>query len=115
MRVPVWVGGRLPGERYGWVPATSLDPGDAAVRSQSTGEPWPGSLPAPSPSIVHDPPRRAEVLDLDGVPLRVDGRGEISGEPAELVVAGGRYEVQAWAGPWPLEQRWWSPDRSRSG
>ena len=111
--VPVWNGGRLPSERYDWAPAASLDPDDAAARSSPADEPWPGSLPAPSPTIVHDPPVRVDVLGHDGVSLRVDGRGEISGEPAELLLVDERYEVRAWAGPWPLDQRWWSADRAR--
>jgi protein ImuB len=24
-----------------------------------------------------------------------------------------RYDVVAWAGPWPVEERWWDPRRAR--
>jgi protein ImuB len=24
-----------------------------------------------------------------------------------------QYRLVAWAGPWPVEQRWWAPDRAR--
>ena len=37
--------------------------------------PWPGSLPAPSPAVVHEPARPIVVLDADGRPVGVSGRG----------------------------------------
>jgi protein ImuB len=38
----------------------------------------------------------------------VSGRGVISAAPAEVAVAGGRpVAVTGWAGPWPVEERWW--------
>jgi protein ImuB len=58
-------------------------------------------------------PVPVELLTADGRAVAVTGRGEISGAPAELVVGTGRHRVVAWAGPWPLEQRWWTPERSR--
>jgi protein ImuB len=45
--------------------------------------------------------------------VRVSGRGDISAPPAELVVGSKRQRVVAWAGPWPVEQRWWSVEQSR--
>jgi protein ImuB len=75
--------------------------------------PWPGRLPDPAPAAVAGPADdRAvvEVLDAAGVPVRVTGRGLATGDPARLD-PGGR--VVAWAGPWPLEERWWDPVRSR--
>ena len=56
--VPVWRGGRLPGDRYRWVPATTvdLDQSTRMASRASTGSgpsgPWPGSLPTPSPATV---------------------------------------------------------------
>jgi hypothetical protein len=65
---------------------------------------------------VFDPPVPAELLDADGAPVGVSGRGEPSGVPAvlrcaELPEGGGR--VLACAGPWPHDLRWW--DRRRRG
>ena len=40
-------------------------------------EPWPGSLPAPSPATVPHAQISAEVLDAAGVLVRVSGRGEV--------------------------------------
>jgi protein ImuB len=54
-------------------------------------------------------PGALDVLDSGGRPVGVDGRGALSGAPAR--VAGS--EVVAWAGPWPVEERWWDPGRHR--
>ncbi len=70
--------------------------------------PWPGRLGNPAPSMVHQPPRPAELRDVDGDPIEVSGRGAMTASPAALSVEGGpRVAVTAWAGPWPLEERWW--------
>ena len=76
--------------------------------------PWPGRLARPSPAIVHEPPRTADLCDAAGQPVEVSGRGLLSSEPAALAVENGAFEpVVAWAGPWPLEERWWEGSRRR--
>ena len=46
--------------------------------------------------------------------MLVSGRGALSAPPARVSVAGGPWtDVQAWAGPWPLEERWWDSARRR--
>ena len=131
--VPAWRGGRLPGDRYGWVPASTtdltdaddtaerlrprpLDGGDSGAGGGVPGRagPWPGSLPAPSPAVVPAEAQPAELLDAAGRPVAVSGRGELSAAPATLAV-GGRppQAVTGWAGPWPLDERWWDPRRHR--
>jgi protein ImuB len=38
----------------------------------------------------------------------VTGRGLATGAPRRLSVAGGPWaEVTGWAGPWPVDERWW--------
>ncbi len=113
VQVPMWVGGRLPTERYRWVPATSVDLDDPGARLDRGDGPWPGGLPVPSPSIVPDPPIPVEVLDESGQVVRVNGRGEVSAPPAVLGLPSARHRLVGWAGPWPVEQRWWSADRAR--
>ena len=56
----------------------------------------------------------AELLDAAGRAVAVSGRGELSAAPATLAV-GGRppLAVTGWAGPWPLDERWWDPRRHR--
>jgi protein ImuB len=111
--VPVWEGGRLPSERYRLVPAASVDLDDPSARLDRGEGPWPGSVPTPSPTVVPPQPVPIELLAGDGRAVAVTGRGEISDAPAELVVGSSRHRIVAWAGPWPLEQRWWTPERSR--
>jgi protein ImuB len=50
----------------------------------------------------------AEVLGPDGLPVEVSARGLLSAVPACVSVAGGPVRrVTGWAGPWPIEERWW--------
>jgi protein ImuB len=70
---------------------------------------WPGRLPAPSPATVPPEPLPVELLDVDGRPVGLRALDLLDSEPHLLVPAGhpGR-ELSAWAGPWPLQQRWWA-------
>ena len=125
--VPVWRGGRLPADRYRWVPAATVDLEHRAASHAGTGSgptgPWPGSLPSPSPATVFAEPVPAELLDENGDPLTVTGRGTVSGSPATLHLLSGDAAsgwrrgrprpVVGWAGPWPVEERWWEPERHR--
>jgi protein ImuB len=88
--------------------------GRAAPGSVSTKRPadrpapWPGRLSHPSPAIVHQPPRPADLCDADGQPVEVSARGLLSSPPAALAVENGPLEeIVRWAGPWPVEERWW--------
>ena len=128
--VPVWHGGRLPADRYRWMPATlvDLDQRERAVSRTATGVdgrsgPWPGCLPAPSPATVFDDPVPLDVLDAQGQVVRVSGRGTVSADPAGIRLLlgseaegwrrGPMREVRSWAGPWPVDQQWWEPERHR--
>ena len=113
--VPAWNGGRLPGDRYRWIPATATDLTDRTRLRPPAGEgPWPGSLPAPSPSMVLPEPQPVELVAADGECVQVSGRGELSARPARLALAASApHPVLAWAGPWPLDERWWDPAASR--
>ena len=110
VRVPEWCGGRGPGEQVRLVPAGVVDlTGDRpSSRPSWRTEPWPGSLPAPSPATVASYDVDAEVLDASGRVVRVTGRGEVSAPPVQLQV-GNRppRRIVAWSGPWPVDERWW--------
>lgn len=117
--VPAWHGGRLPGDRYRWVPAATTDvtdPDDTAERLRPSLDsgPWPGAVPAPAPAVVWPEVRPAELADAEGRPVRVSGRGELSAVPVTLAIDGRTPQpVTAWAGPWPLDERWWDSWRHR--
>jgi protein ImuB len=71
-------------------------------------------LPLPAPAAVHPDRLPADLHDRDGQPVSVTGRGLLGSPPATLTSAGGRpVEVTAWAGPWPVEERWWDQGSSR--
>jgi protein ImuB len=114
--VPEWRGSRDPATQIALVAAEAVDltvDRTDAHRARVVG-PWPGRLPVPSPARIHPQPTPAEVVDDAGAPVRVSGRGALSAPPARLSVAGGPWTaVTAWAGPWPLEERWWDPAAAR--
>jgi protein ImuB len=59
-------------------------------------------------------PLGAVVLDEGGSPVGVSARLELTAEPAALVVERGHpVEIAGWAGPWPVEERWWAPGECR--
>lgn len=110
-------GGRLLADRELLVPWGDRAPASTRER------PWPGSLPGLVPASVFR--RRVAVLltDADGAPVTVDERGIVSAPPerfssdavpgdaaAQPSPAGRR--VRAWAGPWPVVERWWDPERA---
>jgi protein ImuB len=104
VQVPVLSGGRGPAERITLTPL-----GDEPVPRADPGQPWPGQLPEPSPSVLLDDP--VEVLDGQGNPVRVTNRGLFSAEPARLASPGREGALSWWAGPWPVDERWWDPER----
>jgi protein ImuB len=103
-------GGRTPAERQTLVPW-----GDRPLVARDPKKPWPGVLPAPAPATVYELPRQIAVQDARGRSVAVDERGELSAAPAAMVsVTGARREFTAWAGPWPLDERWWDAAAARS-
>lgn len=94
-------GGRGPAEQVTLVPW-------GEPRSPSEALPWPGKVPPPSPATVFTEPVAAQVLDAARAPVGVSGRGVVTAPPARFSVAGGVWhQVVAWAGPWPVDERWW--------
>jgi len=124
-------GGRNPADALALVPAEAVDlldrgpvleatlgtsgaaPLDPPARRSAGGgrdgaPPWPGRLPTPSPAMVHPDPVAAEVQDEQGRAVAVSGRGQVSAGPSRLSVQGGPWQaLVAWAGPWPVDERWW--------
>ena len=111
--VPAWRGGRLPAERYQWVPAATADLEDPGGRLAAGDGPWPGGSPPPSPSIVFAEPFDAEVVDEQGG--RDRGQRTRRGERVTGCARGrgAARPLRSWAGPWLIDQRWWEPLRHR--
>ncbi|MFI7574175.1 DNA polymerase Y family protein [Micromonospora sp. NPDC049497] len=102
------------------VPAPSSPPparpGRTAARRtvRSAEPPWPGRLPPPSPAVVLPDPLPAAVHDAAGEPVVVSARLLTSAAPARLTVGTARpVEIVGWAGPWPVDERWWAPAEAR--
>ncbi|MFD6695795.1 DNA polymerase Y family protein [Micromonospora aurantiaca (nom. illeg.)] len=86
-----------------------------AGRGRAAPEPpWPGRIPPPSPAVVLPTPLPADVRDAAGEPVVVSARLTVSAAPARLTVGDGRpAEITGWAGPWPVDERWWAPAEAR--
>jgi protein ImuB len=106
---PVLAGGRDPAEQVTLVPF-----GDSRAPLLPAGRPWPGRIPAPAPATVYSVPRPARVTDDSGDAVSVTGRAVVSAAPAQLSADGGPWlTVTAWAGPWPVSERWWATATAR--
>lgn len=129
-------GGRTPRDRI-----HLLAWGSEGEPPRRIAHPWPGRLPDPAPATVLSVPREVQVLDAGGSPVTVDRRLQVSAPPTwvrlqadprdRVAQAAHRHPssghvggadgpvwdiplpVQAWAGPWPIAQRWWAADASR--
>jgi protein ImuB len=87
----------------------SVDSGGGAGAGPA---PWPGRVPPPAPSDVLQVPPRAELVDAEGNAMVVSGRGLLTEPIDRLSIGGGPWEeVVAWAGPWPVTERWWAVRR----
>lgn len=89
--------------------------GDERTPRRPAEAPWPGRLPAPAPATVLTEPAPVAICTDDGTRLLVDARLNLSGAPAS--VAFSREDpvgVVDWAGPWPMQERWWAPAEASS-
>lgn len=104
---PVLQGGRSPRARQTQVPW-----GEQPAGLRPRELPWPGSIPPPAPVLVFDQPWPADMRDQAGGVPRVSDRGTLSGDLARFRPHPGAdwQPVLAWAGPWPVEERWWEDD-----
>ncbi len=130
-------GGRSPRDRV-----LALPWGQEVPPARRIEHPWPGRIPDPAPATVLPVPEPLQVLDAGGAPVRIDRRLAMSAPPTwvrlqvdpkdERAAAARRHPssghvgqredgptwgltqpVEAWAGPWPVIERWWSQDASR--
>lgn len=102
-------------EGYRWSERQAILPWGEPSRSRSENNEtrWPGSVPPPFPATVFDPPHVVSLHDCSGSPVLIDTEGSrLSGDPAALVTPRSQRPVSAWAGPWPVLERWW--DRTQA-
>ncbi|MFV0287056.1 MAG: DNA polymerase Y family protein [Demequina sp.] len=127
-------GGRSPRDRVLASPW-----GQETTPARKVEHPWPGRIPDPAPATVLPLPEPMQVLDAGGSPVVVDRRLALSAPPTwvRLQADPGRARaaaarrhpaaghvgdeptwaevqpIEAWAGPWPIAERWWAADASR--
>lgn len=122
------VGGRMPGESVEFLEYSknlddltsegfkdslfeSLDESDLSCNLY-----WPGAVVGKSPMCNFDPPEKAKLLDASNNPIKVHATGLASGDPKYIeskVLKPPRQEIKDFAGPWPLEDRWWDEKKRR--
>ena len=105
-------GGRMLADRQVLVPWGDRAP--ERTGEPVAGAPWPGSLPALAPASVFRERLPIRLVGDDGASVSIDDRGAISTPPARFAVgADGESPVRAWAGPWPVVERWWDAERAK--
>ena len=106
---PVLGGGRDSSERVNHVPF-----GEKREPRLPASPPWPGRIMGAAPGVVYPFAREADVTDEAGAAVTVTGRCVVSAAPAWLAADGEPpLRITAWAGPWPLSERWWDPAAAR--
>lgn len=107
---PSLQGGRSPRQRQLLTPW-----GERPLGRRGPTLPWPGSIPPPAPSRVFPEPQPAAVLTRDGQVVRINSRGLISGDPGWLrtSTSADPLVIEAWAGPWPIDELWWDVGAAR--
>lgn len=110
-------GGRMLADRQILVPWGDRPADNGPVLTRAQAQPWPGSLTGLAPATVFQKRNPVALLTADGDTVDVDGRGTVSGPPGWFSPsgrAGDLRPVEAWAGPWPVSERWWDPEHARS-
>ena len=113
VRVAEWRGGRDPAEAFVRTPVALVDLAHRAATAVTPDRRFVGALPSPTPACVHHQPFEVQVFDARRRAIVVSGRHEMSDVPTHVVVEGKEFDVVSWSGPWPVEERWWDPQRHR--
>ena len=109
-------GGRMLTDRQILVPWGDQPAGDGVATASAQAQPWPGSLQGLAPATVFRERHPVALITARGDLVDVDERGLIGDAPDRFSptgTPGDQRPVEAWAGPWPITERWWDPERGR--
>ena len=109
-------GGRMLADRQILVPWGDQPAGDGVATTSAQAQPWPGSLQGLAPATVFKERHPVALITARGDLVDVDERGLIGDAPDRFSptgTPGDQRPVEAWAGPWPITERWWDPERGR--
>ena len=109
-------GGRMLADRQILVPWGDQPAGDGVATTSAQAQPWPGSLQGLAPATVFRERHPVALITARGDLVDVDERGLIGDAPDRFSptgTPGDQRPVEAWAGPWPITERWWDPERGR--
>jgi len=108
VRTAVPSGGRRTADAVRLVPW-----GDDHTPARPLDRPWPGRVPSPAPAVVFAEPLPAMVYGPDTKTVAMTGRHTATAPLCRVAIAGDpAVAVTSWAGPWPVEERWWAPAES---
>lgn len=103
---PVPAGGRGVAERVHFVPYGEKR--DAVRNPEGT---WIGRIPGPLPARLgggsNHPATQIVMIDAEGKRVYVTAEAALSSSPYALSWGKNRYLITGWAGPWPVDDRWW--------
>lgn len=102
---PVSVGGRGPLEQVEFVAF-----GEEARASKSGS--WAGRVPGPLPTRARHPAATFTLIDAHGQNVYVTAEAVLSSHPYACSWGSFRERVTGWAGPWPVDERWWDADNA---
>lgn len=112
-------GGRMLSRRRVFIPWGDSPEKPLAELAQEHQKPWPGSLSGPAPATLFSEPPEVSITDRNDKLIQIDDRLQLSAEPAfftppetfdsdfEAKILGVPRLIKAWAGPWPVHERWW--------
>lgn len=104
---PTYAGGRGVEERIKLVPY-----GERAEELDRLAQgSWPGAIPGPLPAMIGHPSAKVVIVDSAGGPVYVTAEAVLNADPAGMQWGASRYLIKAWAGPWPVQGRWWKDER----
>ena len=105
---PRHVGGRGPAERIDYVPF-----GEERPYPRDPDGAWPGRIPAPHPAqgyaIAEPGGSYVALYDQHDRAIIVTQDVQLSAQPATLQWGQRRFDICGWAGPWGVDERWWTP------